>query len=99
MTHLHQTAFLFSLSNKCVTKNLDCTANHLAGFYMVATLTVTLSCKMSQNGQTHFKKSCSICDFGTLCLKGLNGFHPLSTNAMKWSNTLKQFVGCCQRIV
>ena len=25
--------------------------------------------------------------------------NPLSANPSKWSNTLKQFVGCCQRIV
>ena len=25
--------------------------------------------------------------------------NPLSANLTKWSNTLKQFVGCCQRIV
>ena len=26
-------------------------------------------------------------------------FNPLSVNFTKWSNTLKQFVGCCRRIV
>ena len=25
--------------------------------------------------------------------------NPLSANPTKWSNTLKQFVGCCRRIV
>ena len=28
-----------------------------------------------------------------------NRFNPLSANPSKWSNTLKQFVGCCRRIV
>ena len=28
-----------------------------------------------------------------------NPFNPLSTSLTKWSNTLKQFVGCCRRIV
>ena len=26
-------------------------------------------------------------------------FHSLNSNSSKWSNTLKQFVGCCRRIV
>ena len=26
-------------------------------------------------------------------------FKPLSANSTKWSNTVKQFVGCCRRIV
>ena len=30
--------------------------------------------------------------------KFIVAFNPLSTNLTKWSNTLKQFVGCCQRI-
>ena len=44
---------------------------------------------MSQNGQTHFKNlTASVSDhFGTLCIIGL------STNTIKWSHTLKQFVG------
>ena len=32
-------------------------------------------------------------NFYNLCVK------PLSVNSTKWLNTLKQFVGCCQRIV
>ena len=27
------------------------------------------------------------------------GINPLTANLAKWSNTLKQFVGCCRRIV
>ena len=30
---------------------------------------------------------------------GFRTFIPLSTNPTKWSNTLKQFVGCCRQIV
>ena len=32
------------------------------------------------------------------CLSAMN-LIPLRTNLTKWSNTLKQFVGCCRRIV
>ena len=37
-----------------------------------------------------------------LCMKfnlGFKWFNPLSVNFTKWSNTLKQLVGCCRRIV
>ena len=29
----------------------------------------------------------------------LTDLNPLNANPAKWSNTLKQFVGCCRRIV
>ena len=32
-------------------------------------------------------------------IKESSPFNPLSANHTKWSNTLKQFVGCCRRIV
>ena len=32
-------------------------------------------------------------------LKWVNSFHPLCVNPTKWPNTIKQFVGCCWRIV
>ena len=37
-------------------------------------------------------------DFSTLS-SHTNLFNTLSTNPTKWSNTLKQFVSCCRRIV
>ena len=47
-----------------------------------------------------------VCRSNTCCLSRTLGslskcaqFNPLSTNFTKWSNTLKQFVGCCRRIV
>ena len=34
-----------------------------------------------------------------LMLRNSSYFNPLSANPTKWSNTLKQFVVCCRRIV
>ena len=39
-------------------------------------------------------------EHGNMELKTTNDqFNPLSANPTKWSNTLKQFIGCCRRIV
>ena len=63
-------------------------------------MTVSYSYKSLKQKESQYSHEVSLARAGNKQLvHKSNNINPLSTNPTKWSNTLKQFLGCCRRVV